>query len=94
MAFGRKVNDAVDPAFVEKPLDEARVADVAPNGNDVRHPPLRLERLRMSRVGHEVEVDEADLGMTPGEAFDEVGADEAGAARHENGLIHERIFKR
>ena len=42
----------------------------------------------------EVEVDEADLGMTPGEAFDEVGADEAGAARHENGLIHECVFKR
>ena len=69
------------------PLPERRVADVAVHGLDVRHLPLTFKNLPAGRIGEKVEIDETVFGVRFREVVDEVGADEAGAARDEKGFL-------
>lgn len=57
------------------------------NGHDVFHFPLPLEDFPAGCVGEKVEIDETVFGVRFGEVVDEVGADEAGAARDEKGFL-------
>ena len=87
VAFSREVKDALHVELAQGLVEKRRVPDVAVNGHDVFHLALPLEDLPAGRIGEKVEIDEPIAGMPFGEVVDEVGADEAGAPRDEEGFL-------
>lgn len=87
VAFGREVKRSFHVVLSQHVVKKRRVADVAVHGDDVFHLPLPLEDLPAGRVGEEIKVDETVFGMSFREVVDEVGADEAGASRDEEGFL-------
>ena len=87
VALRREVKDAFHVELTQGLVKKRRIADVAVNGHDVFHLALPLEDLPAGRIGEKVEIDEPIAGMPFGEVVDEVGADEAGAPRDEEGFL-------
>ena len=87
VALRREVHHAPNFELAEHVVQKRRVADVAVHGDDVFHLSLTLEHFPAGRIGEKVEIDEPIAGMLLGEVVDEVGADEAGAARDEKGFL-------
>lgn len=88
MAFGREVDDPVDAVLPEQFTHRLEVADVAPDESVVR-PLLDVSQVgEVARIGQLVEVHDPVIGVFGHEKTNHMRADEARAARNQDGAFH------
>jgi hypothetical protein len=84
---GPKIHDRVDAVLLAQPVDQLLVADVSAHQHVARRIHGAGQVLGVTGVGEQVQIDDfsRELSFTE-QTADERGADEPGAAGHQQGL--------
>ena len=85
MALGGEVDHRVDFVFTQQASDQFGVGDVALDEDVARIAGQTGECVEVAGIGQPIEVDHPHVGLFE-DMMDEVAADEAGAARDQEGL--------
>ena len=91
MRLSSKVDDGVDAVFVQDVHNEISVGDVTTDKDVVGASGGFSDRLGVGAVVENVEVDEADVGVSLGEVIDKVGTDETTSTSNKN-VLEGNIF--
>lgn len=85
MALGREVDHGVHPVVAEQASHQVAVTDIAGDEDMPGVTPQRGQGVRIAGVGELVQIDDLDIRLG-NEGMDEIGADKAGAAGHQDAL--------